>query len=66
VTNNLSRKLCIASYACLLEVIGCSTFDASPQQNRTAGYVDVGPQTYNTESRNFERQWPFGPESDQQ
>jgi hypothetical protein len=29
-------------------------------------YVTIGRRTYNSESRGFDRPWPFGPESDQQ
>jgi hypothetical protein len=28
--------------------------------------VTIGPRTYNSETRGFDRPWPFGPESDQQ
>jgi hypothetical protein len=29
-------------------------------------WLQIGPRTYNTESGDFERPWPFGPESSQQ
>jgi len=29
-------------------------------------WLQIGPSTYNTESRGFDRPWPFGPESTQQ
>jgi hypothetical protein len=66
VKNSVTRLLGIMSAVCLPGVTGCSSFDARPQHKRTADYVEIGPQTYNTESHDFERPWPFGPESDQQ
>jgi hypothetical protein len=66
VKNELVRLVWIAPALFLLGVTGCSSFDARRQENRTVGYVEIGPQTYNTESGNFERPWPFGLESNQQ
>jgi hypothetical protein len=33
---------------------------------QTGDNVTIGPRTYNTEARDFERPWPFGPESNPQ
>jgi hypothetical protein len=33
---------------------------------RTRDNVTIGPRTYNSESHDFDRPWPFGPESNQQ
>jgi len=33
---------------------------------RTGDNVTIGPATYNSETRNFDRPWPFGPESSAQ
>jgi len=32
----------------------------------SGAHVTVGPSTYNTETMNFDRPWPFGPESNSQ
>jgi hypothetical protein len=29
---------------------------------RTGNNLKIGPKTYNSETRSFERSWPFGPE----
>jgi YHS domain-containing protein len=50
----------------------CSTpaaakeFSRSPDANiakADKNWLKIGPSTYNTETRDFERPWPFGPES---
>jgi hypothetical protein len=30
---------------------------------QTGGNVTIGPRVYNSETRGFDRPWPFGPES---
>jgi hypothetical protein len=32
-------------------------------QAQTGDNVTIGPRTYNSETRSFDRPWPFGPES---
>jgi hypothetical protein len=60
------RLLLIVSAVGLLGLTGCSTADRTVGQNRTGGYVQIRARTYNSESRDFDRPWPFGPESNQQ
>jgi hypothetical protein len=55
VKNSVTRLLGIMSAVCFSGVTGCSSFDARPQHKLTADYVEIGPQTYNTESHDFER-----------
>jgi hypothetical protein len=33
---------------------------------QTGDNVTIGPRTYNSEDRDFDRPWPFGPESNPQ
>jgi hypothetical protein len=33
---------------------------------QTGDNVTIGPRTYNSEARDFDRPWPFGPESNPQ
>jgi hypothetical protein len=37
------------------------SYEEYRNSTRTADYVEIGPQTYNTESHDFERPWPFWP-----
>jgi len=60
------RLLLIVSAVGLLGLTGCSTADRTVGQNRTGGYVQILARTYNSESRDFDRPWPFGPESSEQ
>jgi len=39
---------------------------AAVREPRTGGNVTIGPRTYNSEARGFDRPWPFGPESNPQ
>lgn len=64
--NGILLPVSIASVVYFLGVTGCSGFNPRARQERSSSYVEIGPKTYNTESHNFERPWPFGPESDQQ
>jgi hypothetical protein len=43
-----------------------STADAKVKQNYRTGFVTIAQQAYNSESRGYDRPWPFGPESTQQ
>jgi hypothetical protein len=60
------RLLLIVSAVGLLGLTGCSTADRTVGQNRTGGNVQILGRTYNSESRDFDRPWPFGPESSEQ
>jgi hypothetical protein len=60
------RLLLIVSVVGLLGLTGCSTTDRTVGQTRTGGNVQILARTYNSESRDFDRPWPFGPESSQQ
>jgi hypothetical protein len=44
----------------------CSTVDPKVKHNYETGFVTIAPQAYNSESRSYDRPWPFGPESTQQ
>ena len=65
-SNTYLRFLLIVPAIGLLVFTGCSTTDRTVGQNRKGGYVQIASRTYNSESRSFDRPWPFGPESTQQ
>lgn len=47
---------------------GLNEFRRSPDANiakADKNWLRIGPSTYNTEARDFEKPWPFGPESNQ-
>jgi YHS domain-containing protein len=47
---------------------GLNEFRRSPDANiakADKNWLKIGPSTYNTETRDFEKPWPFGPESNQ-
>jgi hypothetical protein len=50
----------------LLGLTACSTAGGTARRNYKGGYADIPPRAYNSESRSFDRPWPFGPESTQQ
>jgi hypothetical protein len=58
-------SILIASVVPLLGT-GCSTTHGTTQQGGSAGYVQIEHRRYNSETRGFDRPWPFGPESEQQ
>jgi hypothetical protein len=80
IVNNLIRRLllivpvsCSMAFAACSDVAGTAgTHQAVNLQSAVAGKarsgdnVTVGRRTYDSESRGFDRPWPFGPESDQQ
>ena len=39
---------------------------AAVGEHETGDNVTIGPRTYNSETRSFDRPWPFGPESNPQ
>jgi len=65
-TNTYLRLALIVPAIALMGMTGCSTADPMVGHNDTNSYVTISPRTYNTESRSFDRPWPFGPESTQQ
>jgi hypothetical protein len=50
----------------LLGLTGCSTADGSVRHNHSGRDVQIAARAYNSESRSFDRPWPFGPESSEQ
>jgi hypothetical protein len=50
----------------LLGLTGCSTADETVLQNHTGGHLEIAARTYDSESRSFDRPWPYGPESTEQ
>jgi hypothetical protein len=69
--NIIRKQICYFRMALILPAIavfglaGCSTADPPVGHNSTA-YIEIAPSGYNSESRGFDRPWPFGPESTQQ
>jgi len=63
-THYLRLSLILPAIA-LLGLAGCSTADPPAGHNSTA-YIVIAPPAYNSEGRDFDRPWPFGPESTQQ
>lgn len=63
--NNYLRLSLIVPAIALLGVTRRSTADP-PVPHNTAAYTKVAPPAYNSESRGFDRPWPFGSESTQQ
>jgi hypothetical protein len=74
-TNSVRRLLLVIPVICSLAFAACSDVGggqgthatvnlqrASVGKRQTADYVTIGPRTYNSESKSFERPWPFGPE----
>ena len=57
--------LSIASIFSLL-TSGCSTAGGTAQLGRSGDYVQIEPRQYNSQTRGFDRPWPFGPEADAQ
>lgn len=60
------RLLLIAPAVGLLGLSGCSTADGTVRQYHTGDHIQIAARTYNSESRGFDRPWPFGTESTQQ
>jgi hypothetical protein len=61
----LFTLLSIAIVSSLLAT-SCSTARGTTKQGRSGGYVQIEPRQYNSETRGFDRPWPFGPESNVQ
>lgn len=66
------RMVLILPAIAVLGLSSSSTADAAVKHNAAAkhnyrtGFVTIGSGTYNSESRGYDRPWPFGPESTQQ
>jgi hypothetical protein len=65
-TNIYLRLLLTAPVIALLGLTACSSADRTARHNYRGGYADIPPRAYNSESRGYDRPWPFGPESTQQ
>ena len=63
--NNYIRLTLIVPAIALFGLTSGSTADP-PARDNTAAYMEIAPRAYNSESRGFDRPWPFGPESTQQ
>jgi hypothetical protein len=70
------RLLLIVPMICSMALVACSDVALAPGKPQTVNLqsavvgepqtgdnVTIGPSTYNSETRGFERPWPFGPES---
>jgi hypothetical protein len=62
--------ICSMAFAACSDVAGTpGTHQAVNLQSAAVGHaktvdnVTIGPRTYNSETRSFDRPWPFGPES---
>jgi hypothetical protein len=69
----MAPVICAMVFAACSDVTGTAGTPAIVRfQNATLGVrqtgdnVTIGPRTYNSESHNFERPWPFGAESNPQ
>jgi hypothetical protein len=65
-TDTYLKLVLIVPAVALLGLTGCSTANGTGGHKYTSGYVQIFPRAYNSESRSFDRPWPFGPESTQQ
>ena len=77
-TKAMGRLLLAVPVVCFLSLAACSdvgetaaTHGTVNLQSATVGgghhhtdNVTIGPRSYNPEAKDFERPWPFGPESD--
>jgi hypothetical protein len=64
--NIYPRLVLLVPAIALLGLTACSTAGGTAKGNYKGGYADIPPRSYNSESRSFDRPWPFGPESTQQ
>jgi hypothetical protein len=65
-SNIYLRLLFMVPAVALLGLAGCSTAGETALQNQTGDHLQIAARTYDSESRSFDRPWPFGPESTQQ
>jgi hypothetical protein len=74
-TNSVRRLLFVVPVICSLAFAACSDIGGVPGTHATVNLhsaavgkrqitddVTIGPRTYNSESKSFERPWPFGPQ----
>ena len=47
-----------------LWVTGCTTTQGAAKKDPPENYLQIQPRRYNSETRGFDRPWPFGPVSD--
>jgi hypothetical protein len=64
--NTYLQLVVIVPAIALLGLTACSTADGTVRHNYTGGYAQIPPRAYDSESRSFDRPWPFGPEATQQ
>ena len=73
--NSIRRLLLMVPVVCSLAFAACSDVagtagthravnlqSAAVGEHETGDNVTIGPRTYDPETRNFDRPWPFGPE----
>jgi hypothetical protein len=65
-SNTYLRLLLIVSATALLGLTGYSTAEGTLGQDQARGNVHIAARKYDSESRSFDRPWPFGPESSKQ
>jgi hypothetical protein len=78
-TNSIRRLLLTAPVICSLAFAACSDIGGAAGTHATVNFqsaavgtpqtgdnVTIGPSNYNSETRSFDRPWPFGPESNPQ
>jgi hypothetical protein len=78
-TNSIFRLLLKAPVICSLAFAACSDVAGTAGKHanvslqsqivgetQTGDNVTIGPRTYDSETRSFDRPWPFGPESNPQ
>ena len=77
IPSNAGRRLLlIVPVICSMALAACSDVASTPGahqavnlqtavigQAQTGDNVTIGPSTYNSQTRSFDRPWPFGPES---
>jgi hypothetical protein len=74
-TSSNRRLLLMVPMICSMALAACSDLADTPGTHQavnlqsamigkpqTSDNVTIGPRTYNPETRNFDRPWPFGPE----
>jgi hypothetical protein len=65
-TNGNLGLLLIIPALSLLTLTGCSGVGGTATNKQASNYPVIGARSYNTETHDFDRPWPFGPESSQQ
>jgi hypothetical protein len=77
-SHSIRRLLLMGPVICSMAFAACSDVGtagthatvnlqtAAVGEPQTGDNVTIGPRTYNSEDRDFDRPWPFGPESNPQ